>query len=61
MGELPISDDVALRIALVSRLFPEITLREFMEILLDYLDGIFNEISLSRITVTNLKTALGQG
>lgn len=60
MGKQPISDDVALRIALASRLFPEISLREFMEILLDYLGGNIDEISLSRITVTNLKTALGQ-
>ncbi|MBE9229051.1 dinitrogenase iron-molybdenum cofactor biosynthesis protein [Phormidium sp. LEGE 05292] len=60
MPEQPFSDEVALRIALASRLFPEITLKEFLEILLDYLDGEIDETSLSRITVTNLKTALGQ-
>ena len=60
MSEQPIADEVALRVALASRLFPEISLKEFIEVLLEYLGGNIDEISLSRITVTNLKTALGQ-
>lgn len=60
MPEQPIADEVALRVALASRLFPEITLKEFIELLLDDLDGTIDETSLSRMTVTKLKTALGQ-
>lgn len=60
MPEQPIADEVALRVALASRLFPEITLKEFIELLLDDLDGKIDETSLSRMTVTKLKTALGQ-
>jgi len=60
MSEQPISDEVALRIALASRLFPELSIREFIELLQDYLGDEINETSLSRITVTSLKTALGQ-
>lgn len=60
MSEQPIADEVALRVALASRLFPEISLKDFIEILLDYLGGNIDEISLTKITVTNLKTALGQ-
>lgn len=60
MAEQPISNAVALRIALASRLFPELPITDFIEALQDYLGGILDEASLSRITVTNLKTALGQ-
>lgn len=60
MSEQPIADEVALRIALASRLFPEISLKEFIELLMDYLGGNIDEVSLSQITVTKLKTALGQ-
>lgn len=60
MSEQPISNEVALRIALASRLFPELPITDFIEALQTYLGGVLDEISLSRITVTNLKTALGQ-
>ena len=60
MAEQPISNEVALRIALASRLFPELSIVEFIEALQTYLGDVLDEISLSRITVTNLKTALGQ-
>jgi len=60
MAEQPISNEVALRIALASRLFPELSIAEFIEALQTYLGDILDEASLSRITVTNLKTALGQ-
>jgi len=60
MANQPISNEVALRIALASRLFPEYSIAEFIEALQTYLGSHLDEISLSRITVTNLKTALGQ-
>ncbi|KAM3095647.1 dinitrogenase iron-molybdenum cofactor biosynthesis protein [Phormidesmis sp. 146-12] len=59
MATQPISNEVALRIALSSRLFPELSMSDFIEMLQTYL-GDLDETSLSRITVTNLKTALGQ-
>ncbi|MFM7426302.1 MAG: dinitrogenase iron-molybdenum cofactor biosynthesis protein [Elainella sp.] len=49
-----------MRIALASRLFPELSITDFIEALQTYLGGTLDEISLGRITVTNLKTALGQ-
>ncbi|HLO49084.1 MAG TPA: dinitrogenase iron-molybdenum cofactor biosynthesis protein [Kamptonema sp.] len=60
MAEQPISNEVALRIALASRLFPEFSIAEFIEALHTYLGDVVDETSLSRITVTNLKTAVGQ-
>lgn len=60
MTEPPISNEVALRIALASRLFTELSISEFIEALQTYLGDAIDETSLSRITVTNLKTALGQ-
>jgi nitrogen fixation protein NifX len=60
MTEQPISNEVALRIALASRLFPELSIAEFIEALQTYLGETLDEIALGRITVTNLKTALGQ-
>jgi nitrogen fixation protein NifX len=60
MREQPISNEVALRIALASRLFSELSISEFIEALQTYLGDAIDETSLSRITVTNLKTALGQ-
>ncbi|MDX2098005.1 MAG: dinitrogenase iron-molybdenum cofactor biosynthesis protein, partial [Leptolyngbyaceae cyanobacterium bins.59] len=60
MSNQPISNEVALRIALSSRLFPELSIREFIEVLQSHLKDGIDEESLSRITVTQLKTALGQ-
>jgi nitrogen fixation protein NifX len=60
MVEQPISNEVALRIALAARLFPEMSLAEFIEALHTYVGDALDETSLGRITVTNLKTALGQ-
>ncbi|NJR49253.1 MAG: dinitrogenase iron-molybdenum cofactor biosynthesis protein [Leptolyngbyaceae cyanobacterium CSU_1_3] len=60
MSEQPISNEIALRIALAARLFPELSIADFIEVLQTYLDSGLNEVALSRITVTNLKTALGQ-
>jgi nitrogen fixation protein NifX len=60
MSEQPISNEVALRIALASRYFSELSIAEFIETLQTYLGEVLDETALSRITVTNLKTALGQ-
>ncbi|UIE38351.1 dinitrogenase iron-molybdenum cofactor biosynthesis protein [Leptodesmis sichuanensis] len=60
MLEQPISNEVALRIALAARLFPELSIREFIEILQSYTEDRIDEESLNRITVTQLKTALKQ-
>lgn len=60
MTDQPISNEVALRIALASRLFSELSIVEFIEALQTYLGDVLDESALSRITVTNLKTALGQ-
>jgi len=60
MAKQPISNEVALRIALASRLFPEYSIVDFIEALQTYLGSTLDETSLTRITVTNLKTALGQ-
>jgi nitrogen fixation protein NifX len=60
MVEQPISNEVALRIALAARLFPEMSLAEFIAALHTYVGDALDETSLGRITVTNLKTALGQ-
>jgi nitrogen fixation protein NifX len=60
MSEQPISNEVALRIALASRYFSELSIAEFIEALQTYLGEALDETALSRITVTNLKTALGQ-
>jgi nitrogen fixation protein NifX len=60
MAAQPISNEVALRIALASRLFPELSIADFIEALQSHLGDTLDETSLSRITVTSLKTALGQ-
>ncbi|HIK57455.1 MAG TPA: dinitrogenase iron-molybdenum cofactor biosynthesis protein [Synechococcales cyanobacterium M55_K2018_004] len=60
MPEPPISNEVALRIALASRLFPELPLVDFIEALQGSVGERLDEDALSKITVTNLKTALGQ-
>lgn len=60
MSEQPISNEVALRIALASRLFPEYSIVDFIEILQQYVGETLDETSLGKITVTNLKTAFGQ-
>lgn len=60
MVEQPISNQAALRIALASRLFPELSITEFIEALQDNLGEVLDEAKLGKITVTQLKTALGQ-
>ncbi len=56
----PISDEVALRIALAARALPDTSVGDLLEALQTYLGDTLDETALSRITVTNLKTAIGQ-
>ncbi|MGF1491378.1 MAG: dinitrogenase iron-molybdenum cofactor biosynthesis protein [Microcoleaceae cyanobacterium] len=56
-----ISEEVALRIALAARVLPEVTIGDLIEALQNFTeDEEITEEQLSKITVTNLKTAFGQ-
>ena len=55
----PISEDVAIRIALAARALPNVSTREVIEALQDNLGDDITEESLSRVTVTHLKRAFG--
>lgn len=60
MSHPPVSDEVALRIALAARALPGVTIPDLVEALQNNLGETIDEAALSRITVTNLKTAVGQ-
>ncbi|HEY9615194.1 MAG TPA: dinitrogenase iron-molybdenum cofactor biosynthesis protein [Microcoleaceae cyanobacterium] len=60
MPEQRISNEVALRIALAARVLPETSIGDLIEALQTYLGEELTETTLSKITVTNLKTAFGQ-
>lgn len=60
MSEQPLSDEVALRIALAARVLPGISVADLIEGLQSYLGDVLDETALSKMTVTNLKTAVGQ-
>jgi nitrogen fixation protein NifX len=60
VSEQPISNQAAFRIALASRLFPELSIADFIEALQGSLGDVLDETSLGKITVTQLKTAMGQ-
>ncbi|NET39921.1 MAG: dinitrogenase iron-molybdenum cofactor biosynthesis protein [Cyanothece sp. SIO1E1] len=60
MSEQPLSNDTALKIALAARALPDISVRDLIEALQNCLGEVLDETSLSKITVTNLKTAFGQ-
>jgi nitrogen fixation protein NifX len=60
MSEQPLSNEVALRIALAARALPAVEIGDLIETLQTYLGDTFTEEGLGRITVTNLKTAFGQ-
>ena len=59
MTSQPISEEVALRIALAKKVLPDITVRELIEALQANLDDEITEESLSKITVTQLKRSFG--
>jgi Dinitrogenase iron-molybdenum cofactor, N-terminal/Dinitrogenase iron-molybdenum cofactor len=60
MSEHPLSNEVALRIALAARALPGVSVGDLIEALQSYLGNAIDEAALSKITVTNLKTAFGQ-
>jgi hypothetical protein len=55
-----ISNEVALRIALASRVLSGVTIGDTIEALQNCLGDNIDEEALKKITVTNLKTAFGQ-
>ncbi|HET9954342.1 MAG TPA: dinitrogenase iron-molybdenum cofactor biosynthesis protein [Polyangiaceae bacterium] len=60
MEQPPISNEVALRIGLASRVLPEVSAGDLIEALQETLGEQLDEQSLSQITVTHLKKAFGQ-
>ncbi|HEY9625253.1 MAG TPA: dinitrogenase iron-molybdenum cofactor biosynthesis protein [Crinalium sp.] len=60
MSEQRISNEVALRIALATRELMGVSILEMIEILQNNLGDDIDEEGLNQITVTKLKTALGQ-
>ena len=59
MTTQPISNEVALRIALAARVLPDVSVKDLIEALQINLDYELTEESLSKITVTQLKRAFG--
>ncbi len=60
MKTAPFSDEVAFRIALATRSLPGLGISDLIQALQKNLGDDISEDSLSKITVTNLKTAVGQ-
>lgn len=60
MSEQPISDEVALRIALAARTLPDVSVGDLIYALQKHLGEDINETNLGQLTVTQLKTAIGQ-
>jgi nitrogen fixation protein NifX len=60
MSQQPLSNEVALRIALAARTLPNVSVGEVLEALQTHPGDEINEETLSKITVTQLKTAFGQ-
>lgn len=54
-----LSREVALRIGLASRVLPDVSPKQLVEVLLDKLGAPLTEEKLARVTVTQLKTGLG--
>jgi nitrogen fixation protein NifX len=59
MSDLSIDRDTALRIALAARIMPDVEVGTLLGVLNDRLGSPLNLESLTRITVTDLKTGLG--
>ena len=59
MSQQPISNEVALRIALAARVLPDVSVKELIEALQVNLDYEITEESLSQVTVTQLKRSFG--
>ncbi|MGK7935152.1 MAG: dinitrogenase iron-molybdenum cofactor biosynthesis protein [Xenococcaceae cyanobacterium] len=59
MTTQPISNEVALRIALAAKALPDVSVRDLIEALQVNLDDELTEEALSKITVTQLKRSFG--
>ncbi len=59
MTTQPISNEVALRIALAARVLPDVSVKDLIEALQINLDYELTEESLSKVTVTQLKRSFG--
>ena len=59
MTNQPISDEIALRIALAAKKLPDISVKDLIEALQSVLDDDINEESLKNVTVTHLKRSFG--
>ncbi len=59
MSQQPISNEVALRIALAARVLPDVSVKDLIEALQTNLDYELTEESLSKVTVTQLKRSFG--
>ncbi|MDC0833267.1 dinitrogenase iron-molybdenum cofactor biosynthesis protein [Geitlerinema sp. CS-897] len=59
MIDRPVSDEVALRIALAARVLPNASVKDLVEALHANLDGEITEEALSKLTVTQLKRFFG--
>ncbi len=59
MTTQPISNEVALRIALAARVLPDVSVKDLIEALQTNLDYELTEESLTKITVTQLKRSFG--
>ena len=59
MTTQPISNEVALRIALAARVLPDVSVKDLIEALQTNLDYELTEESLSKVTVTQLKRSFG--
>ncbi|MEB3212654.1 MAG: dinitrogenase iron-molybdenum cofactor N-terminal domain-containing protein, partial [Leptolyngbyaceae bacterium] len=55
----PISDEVAIRIALAAKVLPDVSVRELIKALQDNFGEDITETTLSKVTVTQLKRAFG--
>ncbi|MGV2828553.1 dinitrogenase iron-molybdenum cofactor biosynthesis protein [Myxosarcina sp. GI1(2024)] len=59
MTTQPISNELALRIALAARVLPDVSVKDLVEALQTNLDYEITEESLSKLTVTQLKRSFG--
>ncbi|MEM7761825.1 MAG: dinitrogenase iron-molybdenum cofactor biosynthesis protein [Cyanobacteria bacterium P01_A01_bin.40] len=59
MSQQPISNEVALRIALAAKVLPDVSVRDLISALQTNLDYEITEESLSKLTVTQLKRSFG--
>ncbi|MEM9567215.1 MAG: dinitrogenase iron-molybdenum cofactor biosynthesis protein [Cyanobacteria bacterium P01_E01_bin.34] len=59
MTDQPISNEVALRIALAARVLPDVSVGDLIEALQTNLDDELTEESLGKLTVTQLKRSFG--